>query len=362
MDKREKKEIISVIVKLARYIIFLAIIALGAVIVLVIYLFSPPSLKVISAISGSTALVDSDVKLSAGSTPRSSPIDVWKAPDISTQPPGKAGEMIRYGKELISSTAKYLGPQGSVAHITNGMNCQNCHLNAGTKLFSNNFAGFMSSYPKLSGRSGKGESASQRISECFERSLNGMSPDTNKKEIQAILAYMIWVGRNVKKGRKLSGSSTEKLIFIDQPTDPVKGKMVYLSKCESCHGKTGEGILAQDKISYINPPLWGTHSYNDGAGMYRVINFAGFVKNNMPYGATYQNPQLTNEEAWNVAAFVNSQPRPHKDQKNDYPDLTQKPLDFPFGPYADQFSAKQHKYGPYDPIIENQKTLIHKKD
>ena len=122
-------------------------------------------------------------------------------------------------------------------------------------------------------------------------------------------------------------------------------------KCASCHGGNGEGQFAPDKRSYLNPPLWGKHSYNDGAGMYRITNLAGYVKNNMPFGATYQNPQLKNEEAWNVAAFINSQPRPHKNQHNDWKNLKTKPIDFPFGPYADKFNEHQHKYGPFNPII-----------
>jgi len=241
------------------------------------------------------------------------------------------------------------------------MNCQNCHLNAGTKLFSNDFAGFIVTYPKFNPRSGKIDMPAKRIAECFERSLNGTVPDTNKKEVQAMLAYMKWVGRDVKKGQKLFGPAVEKLNFMDHPADPVKGKLVFVQKCQSCHGKNGEGVLAPDKITYTNPPLWGAQSYNDGAGMYRITKFAGFVKNNMPFGATYQNPQLTDEEAWNVAAFVNSQPRPHKDQQKDFPGLLQKPIDFPFGPYADNFSEKQHKYGTFGPIDQAQKKQTIKK-
>ena len=30
--------------------------------------------------------------------------------------------------------------------------------------------------------------------------------------------------------------------------------------------------------------------------------------------------------------------------------LLQKPVDAPYGPYADDFSADQHKYGPFAPI------------
>ncbi len=289
------------------------------------------------------------------------PTDTWHAPDESTIPPGKAGQAIRYGRELIAHTAKYFGPQGSVMRISNGMNCQNCHLAGGTRLFSNNFASVIATHPKMSNRSGKKEPASQRIAECFKRSLAGEVPDTSQKEVQAILAYMKWLGQGVKKGGELFGNATEKLAFMNRPANAVKGKGIYKAKCQSCHGGNGEGKLAADDKEYTYPPLWGRHSYNDAAGMYRVINLAGFVKNNMPFGATYQNPQLSDEEAWNVAAFINAQPRPHKDQRNDWQDLNKKPIDLPFGPYADAFSQQQHKYGPFKPIKEAQKQSSIKK-
>lgn len=271
-------------------------------------------------------------------------------PQTQNIPAGKKGDLIRYGRMLITSTALYFGPNGSVAHISNGMNCQNCHLDAGTRLFANNFAGFTASYPKKSTRSGVVISASVRISECFERSLNGTMPDTGTKEIKAIMAYMQWLGKNAKKGKVLFGSTTPRLKFTDSAANPLSGKAVFIQKCRSCHGANGEGLLAVDKQSYTYPPLWGPDSYNDGAGMYRIGNLAGFVKANMPFGATYQSPQLTDKECWDVAAFINSQPRPHKDQHKDYPDLQQKPIDLPFGPYADGFTARQHKYGPFGPI------------
>ena len=52
-----------------------------------------------------------------------------------------------------------------------------------------------------------------------------------------------------------------------------------------------------------------------------------------------------------VAAFVVSQPRPHKaGLEKDFPDLTLKPVDTPYGPYLDGFGETQHKYGPFAPI------------
>jgi thiosulfate dehydrogenase len=106
-------------------------------------------------------------------------------------------------------------------------------------------------------------------------------------------------------------------------------------------------MMNPDGMAYQYPPLWGDHSYNDAAGLYRLSNFAKYVKYNMPLGADHRHPQLSDEEAWDLAAYVNSQPRPHKSTPSDWPDVSKKPIDHPFGPYADAFSEQQHKYGPF---------------
>ena len=358
-DQQEYKEFTRAIIRLSRYTVFIAIIAVACIIVLVISLFtgrvpvSPATPALVINTNTSTQSPASAVihKASISSS------NTWSPPDDSTIPKGNNGRMIRYGRELIAHTADYFGPRGSIAHLANGMNCQNCHLDGGTKTYANNFAGVTANYPKFSPRSGKVASAALRIAECFERSLAGKVPDTAGHEVQAMLAYITWLGRGVKKESKLFGNASEKIPFMDHAADPLKGHNVFVAKCQSCHGKNGEGLLSAGKASYTYPPLWGKDSYNDGAGMYRIGNFAGFVKNNMPNGATYQRPQLSNEEAWDVAAFVNSQPRPHKDQRRDWPKINKKPIDFPFGPYEDKYAQTQHKFGPFKPIQNSQKLL-----
>lgn len=279
----------------------------------------------------------------------------WIAPDISTITDTKQKEQVEYGKDLIAHTSNYLGPKGSVMQISNGMNCQNCHLQAGTAVFGNNYGSVASLYPKLRARSGSIENIEKRVNDCFERSLNGSALDTSGKEMRAIVAYINFLGSNVPKGEKAAGSGFKDLPYLDRAADPIKGEAVYTSKCQSCHQPDGFGILNVDKTEYTFPPLWGKNSYNDGAGLYRLSNFAKYVKYNMPQGATHDNPQLSDEEAWDVAAYINSQPRPHINVPKDWPDKSKKPIDHPFGPYSDKFTEKQHKYGPFKPIAEEQK-------
>ena len=279
----------------------------------------------------------------------------WKAPSISSLADNPTTKQIIYGHDLIAHTAKYLGPAGNVQKLSNGMNCQNCHLNAGTKVFGNNYGSVASLYPKFRARSGTKESIYKRVNDCIQRSLNGNAIDSMGKEMQAIRAYIEFLGSNVEKGKKAEGSGFKDLEYLNRAANPIKGKEVYVKKCQNCHNDNGEGIMATDKIEYTYPPLWGVHSYNDGAGLYRISNFAKYVKYNMPIGVSFESPQLSDEEAWDVAAYVNSQPRPHKDTPQDWPDISKKPVDHPFGPYADKFSELQHKYGPFNPIVDKQK-------
>ncbi|MGD1893546.1 MAG: c-type cytochrome [Cyclobacteriaceae bacterium] len=275
---------------------------------------------------------------------------LWQAPDTSSIPHNAKGDMIRYGRELIAHTSKYLGPKGKVRQISNGMNCQNCHLKAGTVPFGNNYARVASAYPKRRNRSGIVEGFEKRVNDCIERSLNGEKLDSASREMQAIVAYLKWVGKDVKKGEAQPGFGLVELTPLHRPADPVKGKTVYDNYCGRCHGADGEGQLAESGLEWTYPPLYGDDSYNFGAGLYRISKFAAYVKANMPYGVTFENPFLTDEEAWDVSAYVNSMPRPEKDLSADWPDISKKPVDHPFGPYADNFSEEQHKYGPFTPI------------
>ena len=286
--------------------------------------------------------------------------EFWIAPDLNLITDAKQKVLVEYGKELIAHTAKYLGPNGSVMKISNGMNCQNCHLQAGTAVFGNNYGSVASLYPKFRARSGTEEKIEKRVNDCFERSLNGSPLEIESKEMKAIVAYINFLGSNVKKGDQAKGSGFKDLAFLDRAADPVLGKAVYAGKCQSCHQPDGSGVLNPDQSEYTFPPLWGKNSYNDGAGLYRISNFAKYVKNNMPMGASHESPILTDEEAWDVAAYINTQTRPHINVPNDWPDKSKKPIDHPFGPYSDNFSEQQHKFGPFKPIAEEQKKRAEK--
>lgn len=283
-----------------------------------------------------------------------------KAESISNSEmqPSEIQKNIVYGKELILNTSKYFGPNGSISQHSNGMNCTNCHLDAGTRDFGNNYKAVFANYPKFRARSGKIESLEKRINDCFQRSLNGEALPKNSPELLAMMVYINSVGQNVPKNTTPKTSGITKLKLLTRAADPEKGSVVYSQQCIQCHGNNGQGVLSPNKTGdyFIYPPLWGKNSYNTSAGLNRIKNLSGFIYENMPYNlASHNKPILTQEEAWDVAAYIISKSRPEKFFKEDWPNLKTKPIDYAFGPFADSFTEKQHKYGPFQAMDDFRK-------
>lgn len=166
--------------------------------------------------------------------------------------------------------------------------------------------------------------------------MNGYPLPPERKEMKAMKAYMHWLSQGIPVGHasKMPGRRLAKIdrkMVKAKAADPVKGKAVYVMHCAACHGINGEGIKKEGKAKgYIYPALWGTDdTYNKGAGMYRILKAADFIKSNMPLGATYENPILTDEEAYNVAAYMNDDSH-----------------------YRPAQEVKEHKFGPFGDLIK----------
>jgi len=350
-EEQEKQSLLKIINQLLGLttVLFFGVIILG---LLLIYGVPDLSSKKISK-----EIVRSEVKKEIIDT-----VKYWQAPANASLEKNTKKDLILYGKDIIANTASYFGANGTVRkNSINGMNCQNCHLEAGTKVFGNNYSAVAATYPKYRARSGTTEDIYKRINDCFERSLNGKAIPVQSKEMQAIAAYINWLGKDAPKGEKPNGSGFKDIAFLDRAANPTNGNKVYTEKCVSCHQNNGEGKWNDEKTAFEYPPLWGEQSYNNGAGLYRLSNFAKYIKYNMPLGSNYNNTQMSDEEAWDIAAFVNSQSRPEKDLSKDWPKLEEKPFDHPFGPYADGFNETQHKFGPYKAIQEKLNSLKKKK-
>lgn len=266
--------------------------------------------------------------------------------------PAEATE--EYGRRLVAHTAELLGQDQadpSKRYTGNRLNCGSCHLGTGTEPGTLTLLQTTEHYPKFSGRAGTDTDIEDRINECMQRSMNGTPLPMDSPEMMAIAAYLRSLGaRYGVMGASLKKSDEPKAFKTpDRAANLDNGKLVFEEKCATCHGVDGAGLAATGGRSkgYVFPPLWGPDSYNDGAGMNRVLTAAKFIKARMPLGQA----TLTDDETFDVSAYINNQPRPHMPNLEvDYPDKSKKPVDNGYGPYADPFPQDQHRFGPFKPI------------
>jgi thiosulfate dehydrogenase len=284
----------------------------------------------------------------------------WEIPDPEALPEDIFGRTVRRGRDLIAKTSSLIGPDArdsAMRYAGNGLDCQSCHLHAGTQQYGLPLAGIWGIFPQYIARENEVRTLADRVNGCMERSMNGRALPVDGPEMKAILSYIRYTSAPERVGQALNGRGSPPLPLPNRAADPARGRQVFAETCAVCHGADGQGQrldpaqAAELSRRYQFPPLWGPDSYNEGAGMARTITAARFVHANMPLGASFEAPQLSIEDAFDVMAFVNSQPRPHKaGLEADYPDRAKKPADASYPPFVGPFTPEQHRYGPWQPI------------
>lgn len=286
---------------------------------------------------------------------------VWLLKDSSSNTSITAAPSIEYGRQLIRETSVLLGPgheDPTMRFSGTNMDCASCHLDTGMRTGTLSLMQTVNSYPRFSGRDGGERDLYDRINGCMTRSMNGREISRDSIEMISMVMYI----ENLNEQFNAMGESRKQVVEPPSFAEPDRaasvsaGEIVYTERCAICHGDGGEGLAASQDLSegYLFPPLWGPDSYNNGAGMTRVLTAARFIKARMPLGQ----PDLSDDEAFDVAAYINSKDRPQRSNLElDYPDLTKKPIDSPYPPYADNFPLEQHRIGPFAPIREYYSSL-----
>jgi thiosulfate dehydrogenase len=234
------------------------------------------------------------------------PLDPLKDPSLTDS---KLTEQIKWGYRIFVDT-----PHEAPRFTGGTVACANCHLNAGQRERALPLVGVAGMFPEYNNRAARLITLADRVVDCFLRSENaaGRDPESpptpTDKEVLAVSAYLTWLGRGHGVGvnpawRGKNAIAADRLIPVGK-LDARAGESIYSERCVSCHGADGQGVQIGDKKA---GPLWGPHSWNDGAGAARVYTLAGIIRYTMPY----LNPgSLTDEEAQQVAAFITSKPRP----------------------------------------------------
>lgn len=204
--------------------------------------------------------------------------------------------MVRFGRDVFTDTQRYAKP-----YVGNQLNCQNCHLEAGTLANAAPMWAAYVAYPAFRTKNEQVNTFEKRLQGCFRYSMNGKVPPADSAVITALTAYAFWLAQGAPVGAHLEGRGYPHVAQPQQPASAQRGEKVYAQHCAACHQADGAGVAG------TFPPVWGSGSYNKGAGMHDVPTAAAFIKANMPLG---QPNTLTDQEAWDVAAYINGKPRP----------------------------------------------------
>ena len=239
-------------------------------------------------------------------------VDWYAVPDVVKLKESPENDLIRYGHALIVDTAGQIGKYAEDAdkrYAGNDLSCVNCHLNAGLQPFAAPFVSTFATFPMTV--DDQVITLTERINGCMRRSMNGKNLPVSGREMEAIIAYIKYLGHNTPQGVRVRGMGLLTLQDAPAAPDATRGETVYAKLCASCHKPDGQGERkASPAAGYSIPPLWGDDSFNAGAGMAKLAYAAAYIRANMPFTINYEDPVLNLQQAWDVAAFMVSKKRP----------------------------------------------------
>jgi thiosulfate dehydrogenase len=231
-----------------------------------------------------------------------SPISVERSDD-------RLAAVIRLGEAIIKNTVSH---PLSKNYVGNSLNCTSCHLDNGRHPKAGTFLGTATAYPAWSPRESRVITLEDRVLNCFMRSCNGIRPPSGSEVSVAVTTYITSLSQGLPMQmnplRPIGPGRLQQLSTKIEQADLVRGASLYVSRCAECHQEDGQGDNS-------NPPVWGERSYNDGAGLSSVENLAAWLKVAMPLDSS----DLTDLEAFDIAAYINSKERPHFDLREHLP-------------------------------------------
>jgi thiosulfate dehydrogenase len=246
-------------------------------------------------------------------------------PVDSEIPQGKFGDVARLGEKIFREPATY-----AAAYVGNDLRCSNCHLQAGRLAGAAPMGPAYVAYPAYRAKNGHVNSFEERLQGCFRYSMNGKVPPLGDPILVALESYSFFLAKGLSTGEPAPGRGFPELPPPPLSADYARGGEVYAQQCAACHGADGHGQSSGGKVVF--PPLWGPRSYNWGAGMTSIKSAAEFIHANMPLGL---GGTLSVQQAWDVAAYIDSQVRPQDPRfTGDVAETRKKHHDTPFSMYG----------------------------
>jgi thiosulfate dehydrogenase len=231
--------------------------------------------------------------------------ETYHAPVVDSTPDDPVAQSVYRGLALVTHTRDSLP-----AYVGGNLNCTSCHLDEGRRPNAAPLVGAMARFPRFIDRANAVVPIQDRINYCFTRSLAGTKLPPDSREMADIVSYLAYISKGVPVGEHVKGEGMAKMPAMTG--DSARGKGLFADNCARCHAQNGAGMGPI-------PALWGKSSFSIGASMARQERAASFIRHNMPFDRP---GILSDQQAYDVAAYITSMPRP---------DLPGKEFDYPAG-------------------------------
>jgi thiosulfate dehydrogenase len=240
--------------------------------------------------------------------------EVWRPPVVDSTPDDPFEASVYRGLSIMTHVHDSLP-----AYTGSNLNCTSCHLDEGRRGNAAPLVGVFARYPTYMSRTNAVVPIEDRINYCFTRSLAGSRLPADSREMQDIVAYLAFISRGVPNGEHVKNEGLPKMPALTG--DSARGHLLFINNCARCHANNGAGMGPI-------PALWGPKSFSIGASMARQERAASFIRHNMPWDRP---GTLTDQQAFDVAAYMTSMPRPDSPGKDaDWPGGGA-PADVPYG-------------------------------
>ena len=219
-------------------------------------------------------------------------------------PAGAEGDLVALGYKIVTETYAVIGPdvaQSARRFSGNNLSCQNCHLNAGTVRSGLPLVGVFRQFPWISPDGKREVTLRDRLNECMTHSMDGKPLPHDSREMNALVAYMKFIG----------GPPAEPAPMPKPPTGRCRTRRRGLRRLRHLPPGGGPGARIG---SAPTPRAIVSAALGSGSQLGRrhelCLDCRQVRDAQHAARCRSKHPQLSVQEAWDVAAYLHAQQRP----------------------------------------------------
>jgi thiosulfate dehydrogenase len=227
------------------------------------------SLMAAATLAGASIAADAAAQAKAEAKPVP-----FTPPAADSIPDDEFGKVVRRGEQIFVDTQ-----ENARKYVGNSLNCANCHLDAGRKANASPLWAAYVAYPAYRSKNKHVNTFAERLQGCFKFSMNGKAPAADDEVLVALETYAYWLATGAPVRQPVAGRGFPSVPKPAQAPDYARGQKLYAQHCALCHGANGEGQASGGKTAFTlsDQEAWDVAMFMDSHERPQDPRFAGSV-------------------------------------------------------------------------------------